>query len=118
MKIIPVIEQCCGPLLRAPLSHDEAEQLASAFKVIADAARLRLLSLIASKPAGEACACELVEPLGLSQPTVSHHLKVLHVAGLLERERRGIWIYYRLVPERLEILRTALGAPAIGQQAS
>jgi ArsR family transcriptional regulator, arsenate/arsenite/antimonite-responsive transcriptional repressor len=73
-----------------------------------------LLSLIASKPAGEACACELVEPLGLSQPTVSHHLKVLHGAGLLERERRGIWIYYRLVPERLEVLRDALAAPMIG----
>jgi ArsR family transcriptional regulator len=118
MKVIPLIEQCCGPLLRAPLSHDQAEQLAAAFKVIADAARLRLLSLIASQPNGEACACELVEPLGLSQPTVSHHLKVLHAAGLLERERRGIWIYYRLVPERLEILRAALGAPVIGQQAS
>jgi ArsR family transcriptional regulator len=115
MKVPTTIEQCCGPLLRTPLSHAEAEQLAAAFKVVADAARLRLLSLIASKPAGEACACELVEPLGLSQPTVSHHLKVLHGAGLLERERRGIWIYYRLVPERLEVLRDALAAPMIGQ---
>ena len=116
MKVIATIEPCCGPLLRAPLSQAEAEQLAGAFKVIADAARLRLLSLIASKPGGEACVCDLVEPLGLSQPTVSHHLKVLHEAGLLERERRGVWIYYRLVPERIGILRDALGAPAIGRQ--
>ncbi len=109
MKVLSTIERCCAPLLRTPLSQDQAEQLAAAFKVIADAARLRLLSLIASQPNGEACVCELVEPLGLSQPTVSHHLKVLHDAGLLTRERRGSWIYYGLVPERLQLLRDALG---------
>ena len=113
MKVVAPIAQCCGPLLRAPLSQAEAEQLAAAFKVVADPARLRLLSLIASKAGEEACACELVEPLGLSQPTVSHHLKVLHEAGLLDRERRGIWIYYRLVSERLQFLRDALGGPGI-----
>ena len=112
MKVVAPIEQCCGPLLRAPLSQAEAEQLAAAFKVVADPARLRLLSLIAGQPGGEACVCNLVEPLGLSQPTVSHHLKVLYEAGLVERERRGIWIYYRLVPERLQLLRDSLAAPA------
>ena len=113
MKVTAPIEQCCGPLLRAPLTQQEAEQLAAAFKVVAEPARLRLLSLIASKPNGEACVCDLVAPLGLSQPTVSHHLKVLYEAGLLGRERRGVWIYYRVVPERLQLLRDALAAPAI-----
>jgi ArsR family transcriptional regulator, arsenate/arsenite/antimonite-responsive transcriptional repressor len=97
------------------LGQAEAEQLAAAFKVIADPARLRLLSLLASKPEGEACVCDLVEPLGLSQPTVSHHLKLLHAAGLLAREKRGLWVYYRLIPERLQILRDALGAPSIAR---
>lgn len=77
--------------------------------MIADPARLRLLSILAGQPSGEACVCELTGPIGLSQPTVSHHLRVLHEAGLLERNRRGLWVYYRLVPERLQILRDALG---------
>ncbi len=113
MKVIAPIVECCSPLLASPLGQAEAEQLAAALKVIADPARLRLLSLIASKPGGEACVCDLIEPLRLSQPTVSHHLKVLHEAGLLGRERRGQWVYYRLVLERLQVLRDALGAPAI-----
>ena len=112
MKTTHLIEACCSPLLQTPLDPFEAERLAAAFKVLADPARLRLLSIIASHPSGEACVCDLVTPLGLSQPTVSHHLKVLHDAGLLERERRGIWIYYRVVPERLRVLRDALGASA------
>ncbi len=111
---LPIVE-CCPPLLESPLAQPEAEQLAAAFKVVAEPARLRLLSLLASKPEGEACVCELVEPLDLSQPTVSHHLKVLYGAGLLSRQRRGLWVYYRLVPERLQVLRDALGAPAISQ---
>ena len=78
-----------------------------AFKALADPARLRLLSLIAASDGG-ACACDLIEPLGRSQPTVSHHLKVLREAGLVESERRGPWIWYRVVPERLEALRAAL----------
>ena len=77
--------------------------------MIADPARLRLLSILAGQPSGEACVCELTGPIGLSQPTVSHHLRVRHGAGLLERNRRGLWVYYRLVPERLQILRDALG---------
>jgi ArsR family transcriptional regulator len=113
---VPIVE-CCSPFLDSPLGQAEAEQLAAAFKVIADPARLRLLSLLASKPGAEACVCDLVEPLELSQPTVSHHLKLLHAAGLLAREKRGLWVYYRLIPERLQILRDALGAPSIGRPA-
>jgi ArsR family transcriptional regulator len=97
---------CCEPVLASALDEDAAEELAGAFKVLADPARLRLLSLIAA--AGEVCACELVEPLGRSQPTVSHHLKVLHEAGLLDREKRGSWVWYRVVPERMAVLRDAL----------
>ena len=74
-------------------------------------ARLPLLSLIAAGPEGEVCACELVEPLGKSQPTVSHHLKVLYEAGLVDREKRGSWVWYRAVPGRLEALRSALTRP-------
>ena len=88
---------------------DEAEQLAGALKVIADPARLRLLSLIQAQPSGEACVCHLTEPLGLSQPTVSHHLKVLLDAGLVEREQRGSWAYFRVVPETLATLSDILG---------
>ena len=101
------VVECCAPLLEEPLAEREAARLAAWFGVLADPTRLRLLSLISA--AGEACAaCDLVEPLGVSQPTVSHHLKVLREAGLVESERRGRWIYYRPVPERLEILSRAL----------
>lgn len=103
------IAVCCEPLTDTALSEPQAQELASAFKVLADPIRLRLLSLVASAPAGEVCACDLVEPLGRSQPTVSHHLSVLHDAGLLARERRGRWVWYRPVPARLAILREALG---------
>ena len=99
----------CPPLLQGPLDQHEADQLAKALKTIADPARLRLLSLIQAQPDGEACVCHLTEPLGLSQPTVSHHLKVLRTAGLVERERRGSWAYYRVVPEALGTLRDILG---------
>jgi ArsR family transcriptional regulator len=111
MKPLAVIEECCPSLLGEPLDSADAVGLAGAFKVLSDPARLRLISLIAGRPEGEACVCHLVEPVGLSQPTVSHHLKVLHQAGLLERDRRGPWVYYRMVPERLAALRGAL-APA------
>jgi ArsR family transcriptional regulator len=103
------IEVCCEPLLTGALSEAEAAELAAAFKVLADPARLRLFSMVASVPAGEACACELVEPLGRSQPTVSHHLRVLYEAGLVDRERRGTWIWYRCAPAPIEALRSALG---------
>ena len=104
--------RCCAPLLRTRLRKDDAEELASAFKAIADPGRLRLLSFIAGQPGAEACVCNLVEPLGLAQPTVSHHLKVLTEAGLLARERRGTWMFYRLVPERMDALRGALALPS------
>jgi ArsR family transcriptional regulator len=90
------------------LDKAEAEELAATLKAIADPARLLLLNFIAGQPSGEACVCHFTEPLGLSQPTVSHHLKLLYDAGLLERERRGTWVYYRIIPERLESLRGAL----------
>jgi ArsR family transcriptional regulator len=105
---VKIIEACCEPLLAGALSEAEAEDLAAAFKVLADPARLRLLSIVANAPAGEACGCELVEPVGRSQPTISHHLSVLTDAGLLTREKRGRWAWYQVVPERLAVLRHAL----------
>ena len=103
------IEPCCAPLAEEPLQQDKAEILAEWYGILADPTRLRLLSLIST--AGEACAaCDLVEPLGVSQPTVSHHLKILREAGLLESDKRGRWVYYRPVPERLEVLSKAISA--------
>ena len=104
--------RCCAPILRSRLRDEDAEELAAAFKAIADQARLRLLNFIAARPSAEACVCHLTTPVGLSQPTVSHHLKVLTAAGFLERERRATWMFYRLVPERVEALRQALALPA------
>ncbi len=103
---------CCPSVLDAPLSEKEAAKLAKGFAALADPARLRLLSLIAGQDEGEVCACELVEPLGRSQPTVSHHLKVLREAGLVEGERRGTWVWYRVVPDALADLRASLGGKA------
>jgi ArsR family transcriptional regulator len=99
---------CCAPLLAGPLAEDDADELARGFHALADPARLRLLSMIAAQPEGEVCACELVEPLGKSQPTVSHHLKVLYEAGLVDREKRGTWVWYWVVPARLAALRDVL----------
>jgi ArsR family transcriptional regulator, arsenate/arsenite/antimonite-responsive transcriptional repressor len=107
-KSLAVLPTCCPPVLQGRLGQADAEQLAGTFKAIADPARLRLLSFIAAQPSGEACVCYLMEPLEISQPTVSHHLKVLYDAGLLERERRGTWVYYRIVSERFATLRDAL----------
>lgn len=100
--------ECCGEVLGASLSEEEADALAARLKALADPSRLRLLNAIANHSGGEACVCELTAPIGLSQPTVSHHLKVLHAAGLLERERRGTWIFYRVNPASLEALTAAL----------
>ena len=99
-------------MLTAPLNEDDAAELAALLKTLADPARLRLLSLIAASPEREACACDLVEPLGRSQPTVSHHLTQLVDAGLLEREQRGRWAWFRLVPDRFEQVCAAL-SPAV-----
>jgi len=108
LKTIAAAEPCCPSLLGAALDPGDAAELAAAFAALADPARLRLLSLIAAQPSGEVCACDLVEPLGKSQPTVSHHLKVLYEAGLVDRDKRGTWVWYRVVPERLAGLRAAL----------
>jgi ArsR family transcriptional regulator, arsenate/arsenite/antimonite-responsive transcriptional repressor len=100
---------CCPALSGdAPLGRDDAEQLSRTLKAIADPARLQVLSFLRSRPNGEACACDLVAPLGLAQPTVSHHLKVLYQAGVLEREKRATWVYYRLPGDRLPSICKAL----------
>ncbi|OLT11507.1 transcriptional regulator [Pseudonocardia sp. CNS-139] len=92
---------CCSPLVREPLSEPQAADLARVFKAMGDPVRLRLLSLIASHAGGEACVCELTGVFDLSGPTISHHLKVLREAGLIAGERRGTWIYYRVLPDVL-----------------
>ena len=102
------IEVCCEPVLIEPLEAGEADDLAAAFKVLADPIRLRLLSLIANSENGEMCSCDLVEPIGRSQPTVSHHLSILAEAGLVTREQRGKWAWFRIQPERVAVLRDAL----------
>lgn len=101
---------CCASVLGAPLGDADAATLARGFAALGDAARLQILSLLAGSPEGEVCVCEFVGPLGKSQPTVSHHLKVLAEAGLVEGDRRGKWVWYRLVPERLAALRNAIAA--------
>ena len=107
---------CRIPLVREPLTPEAATALARSLKALADPARLRLLSLVAAHEGGEACVCDLTEPVGLSQPTISHHLKVLVDAGLLTRDKRGVWAYYSLVPGALDaladLLRTPLAASA------
>jgi len=109
MQTIATIAASCPPLLHGPLDAADAEQLGSALKTIADPTRLRLISLIQAQPNHEACVCNLTEPLGLSQPTISHHLKVLLEAGLVEREQRGNWAYFKVREEPLAALRGLLG---------
>jgi ArsR family transcriptional regulator len=108
VKSFATIAACCPPLLAEPLSAGDAEQLATPLKALADPARLRLLSLIQAHQGGEACVCNLTDVLDLTQGTVSHHLRVLREAGLVEREQRGSWAYFRVVPEALAALRTVL----------
>jgi ArsR family transcriptional regulator, arsenate/arsenite/antimonite-responsive transcriptional repressor len=100
---------CCPPLSREPLSAEQAGQVAPLLKALADPVRLRLMSLIASHPGGEACVCDLTGAFDLSQPTISHHLKVLHEASLVEREKRGVWVYYRALTEALASLGALIG---------
>jgi len=104
VQTIATIAASCPPLLQGTLDEDEAQRLSRALKAIADPARLRLISLLQAQPDGEACVCHLTEPLGLSQPTVSHHLKKLTEAGLLEREQRGKWAYFSLKRDAVEKL--------------
>ena len=111
MKRLPQLEAgCCGTVLGTELDDADATTLALGFAALADPARLRLLSLLATADGGEVCACDLVTPLGKSQPTVSHHLKVLSEAGLIHGDKRGRWVWYSIVPEQLAALRSALGA--------
>lgn len=102
---------CCTPLVHELLEQDDAEQLAATLKALADPARLRLLSIIAASGGQEACVCDLTAPVGLSQPTVSHHLKVLTEAGFLTRSKRGTWAFYRLVPDALQQISSLLVGP-------
>ena len=100
---------CCSPLSAQPLSQAQAEQVAPLLKALADPVRLRLMSLVASHPGGEACVCDLNDAFDLSQPTISHHLKVLHEVGLLDREKRGVWVYYSARTEALASLGALIG---------
>ncbi|MGH3499119.1 MAG: metalloregulator ArsR/SmtB family transcription factor [Nocardioidaceae bacterium] len=103
---------CCSPLARQPLTTGQAEGIVPLLKALADPVRLRLMSLIASHADGEACVCDLTPAFDLSQPTVSHHLKVLHDAGLVDRERRGTWVYYQARPDALTALSALLSGVA------
>jgi|SRR3954447_3296426 ArsR family transcriptional regulator, arsenate/arsenite/antimonite-responsive transcriptional repressor len=99
---------CCSPLTAGALDEDAAERLARVFRALGDRHRVRLLSLIAAADGGEACICDLTAPVGLSQPTVSHHMKLLAEAGLVTRDQRGKWAYYRVAPEALLALSDSL----------
>jgi len=119
VKTLPLLEStaaaaCCAPLASAPLSVDDAKVLATQLKAIADPARLRLLSLMLANENLEACTCDLTDDLGLSQPTVSHHLKKLTEAGIVYADRReGSWTYYRVAPDTLSGLAGVISAPAV-----
>ncbi len=103
-ELLPIrdLQACCAPITREPVSVSNAESLAVSLKALADPARLRILSMVAAHEDAEACVCDLTEPLGLSQPTVSHHLKVLVDAGYLTRSKRGTWAYFAIVPGSLD----------------
>jgi ArsR family transcriptional regulator, arsenate/arsenite/antimonite-responsive transcriptional repressor len=101
-------DECCSTLLREPLTASQATDLARILKALADPTRLRLVSMVAAHEGGEACVCDLTEPLGLTQPTISHHLKILVDAGIFTRDKRGKWAYYSLVPSALDALASVL----------
>ncbi len=101
-------DECCTPLLREPLTATQAAGLAHILKALADPTRLRLVSMVAAHEGGEACVCELTDPLGLTQPTISHHLKILVNAGIFTRDQRGKWAYYTVVPGALDALSSVL----------
>ena len=119
--ILPVIaadgspadaEECSIPLVREPVGDAAASGLAQVFRALGDPVRLRLVSLIGAHQGGEACVCDLTAAFSLTQPTISHHLKVLRQAGIIDSERRGTWVYYRLVPAALERMAALLSPPA------
>ena len=107
------MDNCCTPLFAGVINDEDATEMAPVLAALADPVRLRVVSMLAAAPDGSACGCDLEDPLGLSQPTVSHHLKVLREAGLIEGERRGRWIHYRVVPERLAEIRDALSPAGV-----
>lgn len=113
IELLPIqdVTACCAPVTTEAMTQESAEFLAKSLKAIADPARLRLISMVAAHEGAEACVCDLQEPLGLSQPTVSHHLKVLVDAGILHREKRGTWAYFSLVPGALESVAALLTSP-------
>jgi ArsR family transcriptional regulator, arsenate/arsenite/antimonite-responsive transcriptional repressor len=105
---LPLADTCCAPLLREPITASQAADLARLLKALADPTRLRLVSMVAAHENREACVCDLTEPLGLTQPTISHHLKVLVDAGIFTRDKRGVWAYYALVPAAMDALSAVL----------
>jgi ArsR family transcriptional regulator, arsenate/arsenite/antimonite-responsive transcriptional repressor len=109
----PLAGACCTPLLREPITAEQATALAHLLKAIADPTRLRLVSMVAAHSGGEACVCDLTEPLGLTQPTVSHHLKILVDAGIFTRDKRGVWAYYALVPGAMDALSALLATDTL-----
>jgi len=109
---LPLADSCCAPLLHEPLTPGQAAGLARTLKALADPTRLRLVSMVAAHEGGEACVCDLTGPLGLTQPTVSHHLKILVEAGIFTRDKRGVWAYYALVPSALDALSSVLSSTA------
>jgi ArsR family transcriptional regulator, arsenate/arsenite/antimonite-responsive transcriptional repressor len=108
---LPLPGACCVPLLREPITSGQAADLARTLKALADPTRLRLVSMVAAHEGGEACVCDLTQPLGLTQPTISHHLKILVDAGIFTRDKRGVWAYYAIVPAALNALAAVIGAP-------
>jgi ArsR family transcriptional regulator len=104
---------CCAPLAREPMGAEQAEAIAPMLKALADPVRLRLMSMVMSHDGAEACVCDLLPAFDLSQPTISHHLKVLHESGLVEREKRGVWVYYRARPEAIVALGSLFAAALV-----
>jgi ArsR family transcriptional regulator len=111
LPLVATESLCCSPLMRQPLTGGQSTELAKVFKALGDPVRLRLLSLIASHAGGEACVCDLTDAFDLTGPTISHHLKVLREAGIIYGERRGTWVYYRVLPTMLQTLSAVLMAP-------
>ena len=108
IEVAAATSECCPSVLASPLDANEAAGLASGFTALADPVRLRVLSILAASPEGEVCVCDFVGPLGKSQPTISHHLKILSEAGLVQGDRRGKWVWYSLNRHRLASLRAAI----------
>jgi ArsR family transcriptional regulator len=105
---LPIASSCCPPIVAEALTTENAADLARAFKALGDPVRLRVLSLIAARSGGEVCVCEITDAFELTGPTISHHLRVLREAGLVDSQRRGTWVYYRIVPAKLAALSRLL----------